>query len=50
MRTGKQSQVEEEYEEEEFDSKKQGPSSNQIMSGNAINNSNKGNINLDPTL
>ncbi|PPE01911.1 hypothetical protein GOBAR_DD01051 [Gossypium barbadense] len=41
MRTGKQSQEEEEYEEEEFGSKKQGPSSNQIMSGNAINNSNK---------
>ncbi|XP_052487591.1 transcription factor BIM2 isoform X2 [Gossypium raimondii] len=47
MRTGKQSQEEEEYEEEEFGSKKQGPSSNQIMSGNAINNSNKGGKNSD---
>ncbi|OMO93635.1 hypothetical protein CCACVL1_06424, partial [Corchorus capsularis] len=35
MRTGKGSQEEEEYEEEEFGSKKQGPSSNQTMSVNA---------------
>ncbi|KAK8356161.1 hypothetical protein V6Z12_A05G337200 [Gossypium hirsutum] len=47
MRTGKQSQEEEEYEDEEFGSKKQGSSSNQIMSGNAINNSNKGGKNSD---
>ncbi|KAK8643444.1 hypothetical protein V6N13_012743 [Hibiscus sabdariffa] len=38
MRTGKGSQEEEQYEEEEFGSKNQGPSSNQTMSLNAINN------------
>ncbi|GMI90239.1 BES1-interacting Myc-like protein 2 [Hibiscus trionum] len=38
MRTGKGSQEEEQYEEEEFGSKKQGPSSNQTMSLNPINN------------
>ena len=43
MRTGKGSQAEEEYEEEEFGSKKQGISSNQTMSVNAnSNNTNKG--------
>ncbi|KAK8495738.1 hypothetical protein V6N13_121252 [Hibiscus sabdariffa] len=38
MRTGKGSQEEEQYEEEEFGSKNQGPSSNQTMSLNVINN------------
>ncbi|KAK6281045.1 hypothetical protein POUND7_014870 [Theobroma cacao] len=50
MRTGKGSQEEEEYEEEEFGSKKQGPSSNQTMSVNAtnnINNTNKDGKNSD---
>ncbi|XP_039044704.1 transcription factor BIM2-like isoform X2 [Hibiscus syriacus] len=42
MRTGKGSQEEEQYEEEEFGSKNQGPSFNQTMSLNAINsNTNK---------
>ncbi|KAE8732049.1 Transcription factor BIM2 [Hibiscus syriacus] len=39
MRTGKGSQEEEQYEEEEFGSRKQETSSNQTMSLNAINNS-----------
>ncbi|XP_039024803.1 transcription factor BIM2-like isoform X2 [Hibiscus syriacus] len=38
MRTGKGSQEEEQYEEEEFGSKNQGPSFNQTMSLNTINN------------
>ncbi|XP_022732868.1 transcription factor BIM2-like isoform X2 [Durio zibethinus] len=41
MRAGKGSQEEEEYEEEELGSKEQGPSSNQTMSFNANNNTNK---------
>ncbi|XWS64148.1 hypothetical protein CRYUN_Cryun06bG0161900 [Craigia yunnanensis] len=47
MRTGKGSQEEEEYEEEEFGSKKQGPFFNQTMSFNANNNTNKDGENSD---